>query len=280
MTTVSLVTGAAGAMGSACARAIAGREDVLLLTDRREAALLETTRQIEREAACRVVPLVGDLTDQAFRASLVESLQQHGRLRSVVHAAGVTPTGYDWRQILRVDLTSVARLLEALGSIAERGSVAVCVASVSGHMGDFAPAMDAVLDDCLAPDFEQRFASALGGQPHSGDAYRLAKRGVIRLCEREAVRWGARGGRVVSISPGLMDTEMGRVELREQPVKPQLVTLTPIHSARVGDDSPLPGHLEDIADAAAFLCSPGASFISGCDLRVDGGLLATLNQQG
>ena len=101
----------------------------------------------------------------------------------------------------------------------------------------------------------------------------------MRLCERAAVPWGARGGRVVSCSPGLIDTAMGRLELVHNPIKTWMAEHTPVKSREVDAASPLPGRVDDIAAAVAFLCSAQASFLSGCDVRVDGGLVAAMNQQ-
>ena len=96
--------------------------------------------------------------------------------------------------------------------------------------------MDAVLDDPGAPDLDERFRVAFGAvagaEPDPGSTYRLAKRGVLRLCERAAVAWGRRGGRVVSVSPGLIDTEMGRLELEHHPIKVQMAEMTPVGAGR------------------------------------------------
>ena len=133
-----------------------------------------------------------------------------------------------WEEILRVDLIGVVRLLDAFLPHVGPHSVAVCLASVAGHMGAFDPAMDAVLDDALAPELEARYRAVYGSEPDPGMTYRLAKRAVIRLCERAAVTWGRRGGRVVSLSPGLIDTEMGRLELENNPIKTWMVENTPL----------------------------------------------------
>jgi NAD(P)-dependent dehydrogenase (short-subunit alcohol dehydrogenase family) len=183
-----------------------------------------------------------------------------------------------WEQILRVDLVAVASVLDRFLPLVGPGSAAVCLSSISGHLGEFDPAMDGVLDDALAPDLEARFRAAFGGEPDPGSTYRLAKRGVIRLCERAAVPWGARGGRVVSVSPGLIDTEMGRLELEHHPIKVQMAEMTPVGAGRDGGGSVLPGRTDDIAQAVAFLCSDAAAFVSGCDVRVDGGLVAAMNR--
>ncbi len=92
--------------------------------------------------------------------------------------------------------------------------------------------------------------------------------------------WGAKGGRVVSVSPGLIDTAMGRLELQNNPIKQWMAAMTPVGGERSGTDTVLPGLVDDIADVVTFLCSPKASFVSGCDVRVDGGLTAAMNSQG
>src|SRR5690348_9852281 len=200
MTTVAVVTGAVGAMGSACAHALAPTVDALLLTDLDDArlgAIIDALGPTTKTCA-----LAGDIGDPSFVDELAARTRALGDFRALVHTAGLSPAMSDWREILRVDLVAIAKLLDAFLPLAERGSVAVCLASISGLMGPFDPAMDAVCNDPLAPDFEARFCELAGDAPDSGATYRLAKRAVIRACERAAATWGARGGRVVSLSPG------------------------------------------------------------------------------
>jgi NAD(P)-dependent dehydrogenase (short-subunit alcohol dehydrogenase family)/alkylhydroperoxidase/carboxymuconolactone decarboxylase family protein YurZ len=279
MTAVTVVTGAAGAMGAACARVLSARTDVLLLTDVDESRLRTAAAEIERDGEVAVHPLVADLGDPAAAAEIATRAAELGELHALVHTAGLSPAMAGWQEILRVDLVGVARLLDVFLPHVVRDSVAVCLASVAGHMGAFDPAMDALLDDALAPDLEARYRAAYGSEPDPGATYRLAKRAVIRLCERTAVTWGQRGGRVVSLSPGLIDTEMGRLELQHNPIKTWMAEITPLGARRCGGDTVLPGRADDIATAVAFLCSEAASFISGCDLRVDGGLIAAIDHQ-
>lgn len=279
MTAVTVVTGAAGAMGAACARVLGARTDVLLLTDIDEARLHSAAGVIEREGGAAVHPFVADLGDPDAAVDLATRATGLGELHALVHTAGLSPAMAGWQEILRVDLIGVARLLDAFLPHVGSNSVAVCLASVAGHIGAFDPAMDALLDDALAPDLERQYRAACGTEPDPGATYRLAKRGVIRLCERAAVTWGRRGGRVVSLSPGLIDTEMGRLELRHNPIKTWMAEITPVGARRCDDGTVLPGRTDDVAAAVAFLCSGAASFVSGCDLRVDGGLIAAMDQQ-
>ena len=277
MTTVAVVTGAAGAMGSACAHALAPTVDALLLTDLDDARLGSITEQLE--TTTKTCALSGDIGDRSFVAELAERTRALGTFRALVHTAGLSPAMADWREILRVDLAAIPALLGAFLPAVEPGSAAVCLASISGLMGPFDPAMDAVCDDPFAPDFETRFCELAGAAPDSGATYRLAKRAVIRACERAAAPWGARGGRVVSLSPGLIDTGMGRLELEHNEIKKTMAAMTPVGGDRTGADTVLPGLTTDIADTVAFLCSDRAAFISGCDIRVDGGLVAAMHHQ-
>jgi NAD(P)-dependent dehydrogenase (short-subunit alcohol dehydrogenase family) len=279
MRQVAIVTGAAGAMGSACARAVGSTVDDLLLTDCDGARLTTVADHLASNAGTRVTTVVGDIGDPGLASELAARAADLGELRSLVHTAGVSPSMAGWRDILRTDLTGVERLLGVLAERVVPGSAAVCLASISGLMGGFDPEMDAVLDRPLRSDFPERFRSWFSAEPDPGATYRLAKRGVIRSCERAAVAWGARGGRVVSLSPGLIDTPMGRLELAENPVKEGMARLTPIRSTRQDPGLPLPGNVADIAATVRFLCSEEAAFISGCDLRVDGGLIAAMQHR-
>ena len=276
MTSVSVVTGAGGAMGAACARRLADKVDVLLLSDVNETRLRVVAEAIESAGGVRVEVVGADLGDPDAASLLAARARESGTLHALVHTAGLSPAMAEWQEILRVDLVGVARLLDAFLPLVGRSSVAVCLASIAGHLGTFDPATDALLDDALAPDLDARFLDACGPDPDAGATYRLAKRAVIRLCERSAVGWGARGGRVVSLSPGLIDTEMGRIELEQNPIKHWMAEITPMGPSRRTEATILPGRVEDIAAAVAFVASDAAAFVSGCDLRVDGGLVGAM----
>jgi NAD(P)-dependent dehydrogenase (short-subunit alcohol dehydrogenase family) len=270
------VTGAAGAMGAACAHAVAAGADTVLMTDVDGERLAGAAAAVERAGEAKVDTVAGDLGDPSFVAALAARAGALGDVHALVHTAGLSPSMAGWQEILRVDLVAVAHLLDAFLPHVVAGSAAVCLASVSAHMGVFDAATDAALADPLAAGFEERFRALAGDDPDPGATYRLAKRGVVLLCERAAVVWGARGGRVVSCSPGLVDTAMGRLELEHNPIKTWMAELTPLASLRLGPDAPLPGRVDDIAEVVAFLCSERAAFVSGCDVRVDGGLLAAM----
>ena len=99
-------------------------------------------------------------------------------------------------------------------------------------------------------------------------AYAWAKRGVQRLVRREAAQFGPLGARICSISPGLIDTPMGRREFEQQPMMKVLEDMTPLRRT---------GRPEELAAVVAFLVSDEASFVTGIDVLVDGGAVAAVS---
>jgi NAD(P)-dependent dehydrogenase (short-subunit alcohol dehydrogenase family) len=267
---VTLITGAGGGMGRACVERFRG--DQLLLVDMDERAL-EGARVLAPEARWAVA----DLGARASIDALVRQTESLGGLERLLHLAGVSPTMVDATRILEVDLVGTAALLDGLAGAAGPGSVAICMASIAAHLLPVSPEVQAVLEDPLAPDLVARLERARGAPLDPGTAYALAKHGVVRLCQRAAAGWGARGARVLSLSPGLIDTPMGQLELKDNPGKRALIGLTPIRAPDDEGSVELPGRPADIADAVEFLAGPRARFVSGCDVRIDGGLVAALN---
>jgi NAD(P)-dependent dehydrogenase (short-subunit alcohol dehydrogenase family) len=266
VTDVVVITGGAGGMGLACARALADRAHLLLVDVGEEQ--LEAARAALRAEGASVQTLRCDVTSADDTAAVAERVRALGRFRCLVHTAGVSPEMADARTVLEVDLVGSVRITDALLPLVEPGSSAILIGSIAGY-SEVQPAVEKLLDDPLADGLFGAVEQALGQPLDSATAYVLAKRGVIRLAERMAAPWGAKGGRSVTISPGLIDTPMGRLELERQPVMALMLEVTPVKRP----EQPLPGRPEDIAATVAFLASDAAAFISGCDIRVDGGLV-------
>jgi NAD(P)-dependent dehydrogenase (short-subunit alcohol dehydrogenase family) len=263
---VLVITGAAGGMGLACARALAHR-GLLLLVDLREDLLDQARKALDARGA-NVDTLRCDVTSADDVAAVAGRVRALGRLRCLVHTAGVSPEMADAATVLDVDLAGSVRITDALFPLVNPGTSAVLISSIAAY-SDVPAVVEPLLDDPLAGGFLDAIEQALGESLDSATAYVLAKRGVIRLAERLAAPWGTKRGRTMSVSPGLIDTPMGRLELDRQPIIPMMIQVTPVKRP----DRPLPGRPEDIAAAVAFLESDAAAFISGCDLRVDGGLV-------
>jgi NAD(P)-dependent dehydrogenase (short-subunit alcohol dehydrogenase family) len=268
---VIAITGGAGEMGLACARALASRGRLLVLDVGDEQ--LDRARATLAADGVRIDTLRCDVTSPEDVATAADKVRSLGRFRSLVHTAGVSPEMADAHTILDVDLVGSVRITDALLPLVEPGSSAILFGSIAGY-SEVSPTVEPLLDDPLAEGFAETVEQALDQPLDSPTAYVLAKRGVMRLVERLAAPWGAKGGRTVAVSPGLIDTAMGRMELERQPIMPAMVEVTPVKRP----DRPLPGLPEDIGATVAFLESDGAAFISGCDIRVDGGLVGAGKQ--
>lgn len=247
---VSVVTGAARGMGLACVELLRERGDLVMAVD------------LKAPDVDGTVGIGADIADAGDVATLAEQVRRRGRFRSLVHAAGISPTMADPRRVFEVDLVGTRLLLDAFEPLVEAGTAAVCFASSAAYqiaLAGSAPDLEAFVADPAAEGFLDRAAELFSD---SGVAYAWAKRGVIRAAARAAVAWGGRGGRVNSLSPGLIDTEMGRQEFDAQPFMTTMLDATPLR--RLGGP-------EEVAAVVGFLLSDDASFVSGIDVLVDGG---------
>ncbi len=256
---VVVVTGAASGMGRACVERLRSPATTIVAAD------------LEAPTIDGAVGVACDVTDSVAVAGLVSEVAARGEFRSLIHAAGVSPTMASPRRIFEVDLVGTQLVLDAFEPLARPGASAVCFASSAAHQVALLgsqPEFDALVEDPLAPGFLDAVESRFDD---SGLAYGWAKRGVVRAAARAAVRWGARGGRVCSLSPGMIDTGMGRQEFDAQPVMRVMLDATLLKRL---------GRPQELADVVAFLVSDGAAFLTGTDVLVDGGCLEGLRGLG
>ncbi len=265
-----LVTGATGGMGRACAVLAAERGYNLVLTDLDHAKLNGLAQDCERlGATARSFPM--DVCDSAAVTRFAAELESGPGLDAVIHTVGLSPQMAAWDSIIEVDLVGTVQLLEKLRPAIRAGGSAVCISSMSAYMVPPNPDLEALLDQPLATGLIARLA-ALPGEPvsNSGMAYAYAKKALIGYVAANAMSWGAEGKRLVSISPGLIETDMGRLEADAN------------RDAHAGMRKLIAlqrdGQAQEIASAALFLASAEASYITGCDLRVDGGCIASFQQ--
>jgi NAD(P)-dependent dehydrogenase (short-subunit alcohol dehydrogenase family) len=262
---VVVVTGTGG-MGRAIARRLgAGR--ILVLADASDEQLRDTADGL-RDTGFDVHPVSVDVSSRRDVAELAASASGLGTIRSVVHTAGVSPVQATPQQIVDVDVIGTALILDAFEPLVEPGTVGVCISSMAGTMTTLPPDVVRLLS--VTPTERLHALPLLDPTAmNSGEAYGLAKRANQARVLAASLSWGRRGGRVVSLSPGVISTPMGRAELSgpSGEFMRQMIGMSGTH--RVGTP-------EDIAAAVEFLVSPAASFITGTDLLVDGGATAAL----
>jgi NAD(P)-dependent dehydrogenase (short-subunit alcohol dehydrogenase family) len=252
----------AGGLSMAIARRL-GDVHRLLICDI-DGVLVERSVSALRAEGHDVRGQVCDVTDEASVRALAGAAAELDRVKTLLHVVGVSPSMADAATILGVNLLGAALVQDTFFDLAFPGSVAVFIASLAGHTTtDISAEVIAALDDPLAPDLQCRIERGWQGGLTAGLAYSLSKLGVIRMCRRHALPWGRRGARILSVSPGLINSPQGASGYAVHPEKFRMVEMTPL--AREGT-------MIEIADAIEFLVSDRASFISGIDLLVDGGL--------
>lgn len=256
----------AGGMGSAVARRMAQTHRVLLADIDGDAAQAQADL-LARDGA-DVYTLACDVTDTAAVAALSGMAQGLGGFRSLVHVAGLSIGADDFSKILSVNLRGPALVVAALRPLARAGANAVVIASLAAHSVRPSQALLEVLGTPLALDLADRVTAVLGAEKATpAAAYALSKIGLLEMARREAMDWGRVGARIVSLSPGLIATPMGALAYQKSAGKRAMFEQSPLSRE---------GSMSEIADAVEFLASDRASFISGTDLLVDGGLAAAL----
>jgi NAD(P)-dependent dehydrogenase (short-subunit alcohol dehydrogenase family) len=255
-----------GSIGQAIARRVSAGKHVLLADLRRENA--DAAAEVLINAGFEVSTAIVDVSSRDSVHALVETAGALGDIVGVVHAAGVSPSQATSEVILAVDLYGTALVLEEFGHAIAAGGSAVVIASQSGHrLGALTAEEDKALaltptDELLALPMLQpdRIADPL-------HAYQLAKRGNALRVMAEAVRWGNRGARVNSISPGIIFTPLARDELtgpRGEGYR-RMIELCPAGRG---------GTPDEVGTVGALLMGPDGAFITGSDFLMDGGVTA------
>ncbi|MBX6389925.1 MAG: SDR family oxidoreductase [Frankia sp.] len=264
-----LVVIGAGGMGVAVVRRV-GSGKAVLLADYNQTALNAVAETLGAEGQ-QVTAQVVDVSSRESVEALAKAAAALGPVRGVVHTAGVSPTQAPTEAILNVDLLGTALVLDAFGEVVAAGGAGVAISSMSGYMLPPLPSeQEAQLANAPTAELLDLPITAVDAFLNAGHAYAFAKRANQLRVRAASVSWGARGARINSISPGVISTAMGQQELAGESgtVMRAMVTASP--TGRLGTP-------DDIAAAAQFLLSDAASFITGTDLLVDGGVVAGIS---
>lgn len=257
----TVITGAAGGMGRACAERFAAPGRRMILCDLREESLGEAA-EAAKGLGAQVSLLGGDISDPGFPGAVLDRLGDD-RIGALIHTAGLSPTMAAAERILEVNLFATRRLVDGLRERMAPGGSMVLISSCSAYMipqGAFAAELKEWLDSGATEALR-------AVTPGPEMAYPASKRGVIALVGHEAAAFGAAGVRINSIAPGFIDTAMSRAEMEVSEQMVAMIGQVPL--GRLGD-------ADEIAKVAEFLCSPAASYVSGCDIKVDGGILGRM----
>jgi len=266
MSSVIVVIGA-GSIGQAIARRVSAGKQVLLADLRKENAT--AAADVLSNAGFEVRTAAVDVSSRESIHELVEAATKLGDVTGLIHAAGVSPSQASPATILAVDLYGTAVVLELFGNAIARGGAGVVIASQSGHrLG----ALSVEQNTALATTPGDQLLSLPFLQPDqvkdSLHAYQLAKRGNSLRVMAEAVRWGKRGARVNTISPGIIVTPLAKDELtgpRGEGYR-RMIELCPAGRA---------GTPDEVGTVGALLMGADGAFVTGSDFLMDGGVTAS-----
>ncbi len=266
MKNVMLLTGA-GQIGMAIARRVGYGMKIVIGDKRRENA--EAIADTMNKAGFTTVPVEMDLSSRASILALIDTAQQYGEISMLVNAAGVSPSQASIETILKVDLYGTAVLLEEVGKVISKGGVGVTVSSQSGHR---MPALGIELDEQLATVPTEELLALEALQPQNIKdtlhAYQMAKRCNVKRVMAEAVKWGDRGARINSISPGIIVTPLALDEFNGPRGDFYRNMFAKCPAGR-------PGTADEVANVAELLMSDRGAFITGADFLIDGGATAS-----
>jgi NAD(P)-dependent dehydrogenase (short-subunit alcohol dehydrogenase family) len=268
MKKITVITGGAGGMGLATAKII-GQDHHVVICDVNKLRLESAIEEL-KQLGISCDSMVCDITDRKSIDAMVKMVVNLGTVVSVIHTAGLSPQMADAETIMKVNALGTINITEAFFEIATEGFVLVNVASMGAYM---IPPMlipkraypyafsnkDVFLKKAIFP-----CRLMPKGLPRTGIAYTITKNFVVWYSKKNAARFGQKGARILSVSPGTFDTQMGRLEEKSG-------------STEMLKDAALKriGRPEEIAELLAFCASDKASYITGTDILCDGGLIAS-----
>ncbi|BBZ63619.1 oxidoreductase [Mycolicibacterium monacense] len=258
-------------MGLATARIVGGDHTVVLCDVRKER--LDAAVATLHDLGITPTAVHCDVTERDAVEALFDTAASLGPIVSVIHTAGVSPSMGDAEYVMRTNAIGTVNVNEVFSSRAGEGAAIVNLASMAAHLlpeeivptGQFPRALDdqdAFMADMLAA------CAVVPEEAQSGYAYALSKNFVKWYSSAQAERFNARGLRIVSVSPGSIDTEMGRLE--EQAGAGAMVA-----------DAAVPrwGKPEEMAELLAFCAGDRAGYLTGTDILNDGGVVASMRER-
>ena len=264
-TNVIVVIGA-GLIGQAIARRVGAGKHIVLADLRQENA--DTAAKIFNDAGFSVSTTKVDVSSRASVQALVETAKSFGEIFGVIHAAGVSPSQASPETILKVDLYGTALVLEEFGNVIACGGSGIVIASMSGHR---LPALSAEQNAALATTPVEELLKLpmlqLDKVTDPLNAYQISKRGNSLRVMAEAVRWGKRGARVNTISPGIIITPLANDELKGPRGAGYRRMMEGCAAGRAGTP-------DEVGTVGALLMGSDGAFITGSDFLMDGGVTA------
>lgn len=265
MQDVILLTGA-GQIGLAIARRM-GHGKKIVVSDK-NINNAQTVTKIMTEAGFDAVAVEADISSRKSILNMIAAAQKYGEIAMLINAAGVSPSQASVEAILKVDLYGTAVLLEEVGKVIKAGGTGVTISSQSGHrMAALGAETDEQLAVTPAEELLQLEVLKPANIKDTLHAYQMAKRCNVKRVMAEAIKWGVKGARINSISPGIIVTPLALDEFNGPRGEFYKNMFAKCPAGR-------PGTADEVANVAELLLSQQGAFITGADFLIDGGATA------
>lgn len=265
MQDVILLTGA-GQIGLAIARRM-GHGKKIVVSDK-NINNAQTVTKIMAEAGFDAVAVEADISSRKSILNMIAAAQKYGEIAMLINAAGVSPSQASVETILKVDLYGTAVLLEEVGKVIKAGGTGVTISSQSGHrMAALGAETDEQLAVTPAEELLQLEVLKPANIKDTLQAYQMAKRCNVKRVMAEAIKWGVKGARINSISPGIIVTPLALDEFNGPRGEFYKNMFAKCPAGR-------PGTADEVANVAELLLSQQGAFITGADFLIDGGATA------
>ncbi|MBR0518542.1 SDR family oxidoreductase [bacterium] len=257
----------AGQIGLAITRRVGFNKKIIVGDKNLENA--KSMAKILTEAGFDIIPTVCDISSRESILDFIKLGLNYGEISMLVNSAGVSPSQAPIEVILKVDLYGTAVLLEEVGKVIKKGGRGVTISSQSGHR---MPALTPEIDEQLALTPTEELLKLEVLQPQNIEntlhAYQMAKRCNVKRVMAESVKWGERGARLNSISPGIIVTPLAIDEFNGIRGDFYKNMFAKCPAGR-------PGTADEVANLAEILMSEKGDFITGSDFLIDGGATAS-----
>lgn len=263
MKNVHIITGGSSGIGLECAKRFT--DGIVVITGRNEERL-KTAKEELVKAGIEVEYKASDVSNRDNIKELFEYAKSLGKIKTIVNSAGVSGGSADAKLTLDIDLLGTDNLIKETLSIMEDKTVLILISSMVGYLVPSNSSYDHYLEN---PSERGAIDALIEVVQNKADiAYNFSKKGVHMLVKKYAPEFGKKGARIVSISPGIIMTPMAEQAAADHPEQMNYMKMmTPMGRN---------GSPDDIANAVSFLADEKASFITGTDLLVDGGLTIKL----
>lgn len=266
MKKICVITGGGSGMGLATAR-LMGKNHYIIICGRSVKKLENAVCELQEEGIeAEAFPC--DVSDHISVERLADYAKGKGNVAAVIHAAGMSPHMGNAEQIMEVNALGTIHVNNAFYRVMEEGSCMIDVSSMSAYLTPKLIMPKSLYKYSVSdPElFRKKIMKRVGLFPkkvRAGVSYGISKHFVIWFAKQDAARFGEKGVRIISVSPGNFETPMGELEKEEADAYTKHCAIKRF------------GHVDEIAGLFAYCAGPGAGYLTGIDILCDGGLVAS-----